>query len=202
MTNTPINIILFGPPGAGKGTQAKMIQKEFGLIQLSTGDMLRAEIVKATPLGMKAKMLIDAGELVPDQTMVEMISNRIDAPDCQNGFILDGFPRTIVQAEALDKMLEEKGKSLQAVIQIQVDENELVNRMKTRKQEQIAKGEPVRSDDNEQTLKHRLQIYHSQTLPVLPFYEQKGILRRVDGMQSIDMVSVEMKSVLKQAQAA
>ena len=200
--STPVNIILFGPPGAGKGTQAKMIEKEFGLKQLSTGDMLRAEIASQSSLGRKVKAIMDAGELVPDVTMIELISNRIDHPDCENGFILDGFPRTLGQAQALDNMLVQKGKTLNAVIQIKVDESELVNRLKSRIQEQISNGEPVRSDDNERTLKHRLQIYHNQTLPVLPYYEEKGLLRRVDGMQSIDMVSVEIKSILKNTKAA
>ena len=201
MTN-PINIVLFGPPGAGKGTQAKIIEKEFGLKQLSTGDMLRAEISNGTPLGLQVRALMDAGELVPDHTMIEMIANRIDHDDCVNGFILDGFPRTLGQAQALDTMLTEKSKTLHAVVQIKIDDNELVNRLKSRVQDQINKGEPVRKDDNELTLKHRLKIYNSQTMPVLPYYEDKGLLRRVDGMQTIDMVSVDMKNILKQAQSA
>lgn len=200
--STSVNIILFGPPGAGKGTQAKMIEKEFGLKQLSTGDMLRAEIASQSSLGNKVKEIIDAGELVPDVTMIELISNRIDHPDCENGFILDGFPRTLGQAQALDNMLVQKGKTLDAVIQIKVDEDELINRLNSRIQQQKDRGEPVRSDDNEETLKNRLQVYHDQTMPVLPHYKEKGVLHEVDGMQSIDDVSADIKNILTRAKAA
>lgn len=191
-----LNIVLFGPPGAGKGTQADFIVKHYGLKHLSTGDMLRAEIESKTSLGSKVKTLLDAGELVPDNTMIDLIAKRIEEPDCQNGFILDGFPRTINQAGALDRVLEEKDKELDAVIQIQIDESELLKRLKTRIQEQIEKGEPIRSDDNEHTLKNRVQVYRKQTAPVLPYYEEKSVLKTVDGMQEIDKVSEDIKEIL------
>lgn len=197
-----LDIILFGPPGAGKGTQAKFIENEFQIKQLSTGDMLRAEIARKTSLGQRVKSILDSGELVPDSIMIDLIAKRIDEPDCQNGFILDGFPRTVGQATALDEMLENKGRALDAVIQIDVDESELVNRLNTRVQQQIDKGEPVRSDDNQQTLKNRLQVYKKQTAPVLPHYEEKGLLKKIDGMQPIEDVSTQIKDILQHAKAA
>lgn len=197
-----LDIILFGPPGAGKGTQAKFIENEFQIKQLSTGDMLRSEIAKKSSLGMRVKSILDSGELVPDSIMIDLISNRIDEPDCQNGFILDGFPRTVGQATALDDMLADKGRELNVVIQIDVEEKELVNRLKSRVQEQIGKGEPVRSDDNEQTLKNRLHVYRKQTAPVLPHYEEQGLLKKVDGMQPIGEVSHQIKDILQHAKAA
>ena len=197
-----LDIILFGPPGAGKGTQAKFIENEFQIKQLSTGDMLRSEIAKKSSLGQRVKSILDSGELVPDSIMVDLIANRIDEADCQNGFILDGFPRTVGQATALDQMLADKGRKLNAVIQIDVDEKELVNRLKSRIQEQINKGEPVRSDDNEQVMKNRLQVYRKQTAPVLPHYEEQGLLKKVDGMQSIEEVSTQVSDILMQAKAA
>lgn len=202
MTQKPINLILFGPPGAGKGTQSQYIEREFGLKQLSTGDMLRAEIAAQSPLGQKVKALMDAGELVSDDIMIEMISNRIDQKDCENGFILDGFPRTLVQAKGLDDMLLHKGKSMSVVIRIEVDESELVNRLNSRVQGQIDKGEAVRPDDNEQTLRNRLNVYKEQTLPVLPYYQEKNLLKSVDGMQAIDVVSQQITEILSAAKAA
>lgn len=192
-----MHLILIGPPGAGKGTQAKILEQEFGLKQLSTGDMLRAEIAAGSDLGKKAKAIMDAGNLVSDEIMVDMIANRIEQADCAKGVIFDGFPRTVDQAEALDAMLADKGKPLNVVIQMVVDEEELVNRLKTRIQQTIDAGQPVRADDNEETFRNRLQVYRNQTAPILPYYESAGLLKKVDGMQPIDFVSREIKALVK-----
>ena len=189
-----MNIILLGPPGAGKGTQAKRIEENHTVVQLSTGEMLRAAVASGSELGQQAKQIMDAGQLMPDALMVEMISDRIEAPDCGNGFILDGFPRTLGQAEALDRMLEQKGLRLDAVVEIKVDDKALVERIETRIKES---GEgSARSDDNVETLKKRLDVYHAQTAPILPYYAQRGILKSVDGMASIDEVTDQIESIL------
>lgn len=187
-----MNIILMGAPGAGKGTQAKILEDTRGLKQLSTGDMLRAEIAAETGLGMKVKAIMDAGSLVSDEIVIEMISHRIDQPDCSKGFILDGFPRTVAQAEALDKMLHEKGKDLNAVIQIAVDEEALLERIHKRAQESGG----ARADDNEETLKKRLDAYRAQTSPILPYYESHGMLKTVDGMADIETVTKQIAAIL------
>lgn len=187
-----MNIILLGPPGAGKGTQAKILEDQRGMKQLSTGDMLRAEVAAGTPLGLQAKGIMDAGGLVSDDIMIGMISNRIDQPDCKNGFILDGFPRTVAQAEALDKMLAAKGKDLDAVVQLVVDETILIDRIRKR----AAESSTVRADDNEETLKGRLDVYRNQTAPILPYYEGKGLLQKVDGMAPIERVTSEIADIL------
>ncbi len=192
-----MNLILIGPPGAGKGTQAQILEAEYGLKQLSTGDMLRAQIAAGTELGKKAKEVMDAGNLVPDDVMIGMIADCIDAPECAKGVIFDGFPRTVEQAKALDKMLAEKGKPLHVVIQFVVDEEELVNRLQTRIQQTIDAGKELRGDDNVETFKKRLGVYRDQTAPILPYYEQTGLLRKVDGMQPIDFVTTEIKALLK-----
>lgn len=192
-----MHLILIGPPGAGKGTQAKILEQEYGLKQLSTGDMLRAEIAAGTDLGKKAKAVIDKGELVSDNIMVDMIAARIEQPDCAKGVIFDGFPRTVDQAEALDAMLEDKGKPIDAVIEFVVDEEALVERLRTRIQQTIDAGQPVRGDDNEETLRNRLKVYRNQTAPILPYYESTGLLKKVDGMQPIDFVTAEIKGILK-----
>jgi len=189
-----MNLILLGPPGAGKGTQAKRLEERHGVKQLSTGDMLRAEIAEGTALGSEAKKLIDAGQLVPDGIMIEMISNRIAQPDCRNGFILDGFPRTVPQAEALDRMLAEKGLALDAVIEIKVDEEVLFGRIENRARETAGN---VRSDDNADVLRKRLAVYHEQTAPILPYYRDKGVLQTVDGMQDIEEVTRQIETILK-----
>ncbi len=188
-----MNIILLGPPGAGKGTQAKRIEGNHGLVQLSTGEMLRAAVASGSELGAKAKGIMDAGQLMPDDLMVQMISERIDQPDCAKGFILDGFPRTTAQAEALDRMLEDKGLKMDAVIELKVDEAVLVARIETRISES---PEGARSDDNVETLKRRLEVYHAQTAPILPYYRNKGVLKTVDGMAGIDDVADEVEALL------
>ena len=187
------NIILLGPPGAGKGTQAKILEDGKGLKQLSTGDMLRAEIAASSPLGVKVKGIMDGGGLVSDDIMIEMISNRIDQDDCKNGFILDGFPRTVPQAKALDEMLSSKGKDLDAVIQLVVDENALLARIEKRAAETV--GGP-RADDNADALKKRLSVYNEQTAPILPYYEGKEILQKVDGMAPVGDVSAQIAKLL------
>ncbi len=191
-----MNIILFGPPGAGKGTQAQLLQERHGLVQLSTGDMLRAAVAAGTELGRKAKSIMDAGNLVDDGLMIAIISDRIDQPDCANGFILDGFPRTIPQAEGLDRMLAEKSLKLDRVIEIEVDDQALFARIEGRAQETASAGQQ-RADDNAETLKKRLAVYHEQTAPVLPYYENKGMLKKVDGMSDIEEVSRQIEAILQ-----
>lgn len=187
-----MNIILFGPPGAGKGTQAEKLVTERGMVQLSTGDMLRAAIAAGTELGMRAKEIIDRGDLVSDDIMVGMINDRMSQDDCQSGVILDGFPRTVAQAEALDAMFAEKEINLAHVIEIKVDEDALFARIEKRASE--TGGE--RSDDNAEVLAKRLKVYHDNTAPVLPYYEGKGLLKTVDGMNSIEDVAHEISNIL------
>ena len=189
-----MNIILLGPPGAGKGTQAKVLVDNHGVVQLSTGDMLRAAVASGSELGQQAKAVMDAGKLMPDEIMVEIISARIAEPDCANGFILDGFPRTTAQADALDKMFEEKGLPLDHVIEIAVNDAVLIDRINARVAE--TPEAERRDDDNAETLKHRLDVYHEQTAPILPYYEARGMLKRVDGMQSIDEVSKQIGAII------
>jgi adenylate kinase len=188
-----MNVILFGPPGAGKGTQAQMLVSEFGMVQLSTGDMLRAAIAAESELGLKAKSIMDAGQLVSDDIMIGMISERMDAPDCANGVILDGFPRTVAQAEALDQMFAEKHITLDSVIEIAVDETALFARIENR----AAETGGSRSDDNAEVLAERLKVYHANTAPILPYYRNQNKLVSIDGMQSIDKVSEDIRSVMQ-----
>ena len=187
-----MNIILFGPPGAGKGTQAQMLVDERGMVQLSTGDMLRSAIAAGTELGMKAKQIMDAGQLVSDDIMIGMIRERMAQDDCANGVILDGFPRTVAQAEALDAMLDAQGINLGQVIEIQVDEQALFARIEKRATETGT----VRSDDNADVLAQRLKVYHKNTAPVLPYYRDKGQLACVDGMKTVDEVSEAIRQYL------
>ena len=189
-----MNIILLGPPGAGKGTQAKILQKAYGIIQLSTGDMLRSSVASGSKLGQQAKAVMDSGNLMPDDIMTQIISQRIEQTDCINGFILDGFPRPTEQALALEDMLESSDKVLDFVIEIVVDDEILVDRIKSRVEEMSQ--EDRRSDDNVETLRKRLGIYHEQTAPILPFYRERGMLNQVDGMMSITEVSNKIKQIV------
>ena len=216
-----MNLILLGPPGAGKGTQAQRIQDRHGAVQLSTGDMLRAAVAAGTELGKRAKSIMEAGKLVPDDIMVRLIAERISQPDTRKGFILDGFPRTIAQAEALDKMLESKGLKLDAVIEMKVDDQILTRRItgryscakcgtvyhdettKPRKAGVCDKCGSTeftrRKDDNAATVKARLEAYHAQTAPLLPYYRTRGVLKSVDGMAPIDAVADQLEALLKAA---
>lgn len=188
-----MRLILLGPPGAGKGTQAQKLVERHGIVQLSTGDMLRAAVKAETPIGLEAKAIMDRGELVPDSVVVEIVSERLDEPDCARGFILDGFPRTVPQAEALEKLLETKSLQLDAVVELVVDEDALLDRVKKRVAES---GENVRSDDNAEALKKRLDVYRAQTAPLAEFYRQKGLLKQINGMAPIDEVATEIDGVL------
>lgn len=188
-----MKLILLGPPGAGKGTQARRLEESRGLRQLSTGDMLRGEIASGSSLGRQAKAVMDAGHLVSDDIMIALIAHRIDQPDCARGFILDGFPRTVAQAEGLDGMLAAKGMHLDHVIELTVDEAILLDRIRTRVAES---GGSVRADDNEEVLKNRLEVYRRQTAPIIPYYRDRGMLKTVDGMQPIDAVSTDIEAIL------
>ncbi|QQP88314.1 adenylate kinase [Skermanella sp. TT6] len=214
-----MNLILLGPPGAGKGTQAKRLEDRHGLVQLSTGDMLRAVVASGAPLGQQAKEIMAAGKLMPDELMIEMIADRISQPDCAAGFILDGFPRTVPQAEALDRMLEEKGLKLDHVIEMKVDDAALVERITGRYtcskcgrgyhdtfQKPAVEGVcdacgstefSRRADDNAETVTTRLAAYHKQTAPILPYYQARGVLEAVDGMADIDEVTGQIEALLK-----
>jgi adenylate kinase len=193
-----MRIILLGPPGAGKGTQAVRIVERFGIPQLSTGDMLRAAVAAGTPVGLKAKAMMDRGDLVPDEVVVGIIADRIEEPDARNGFILDGFPRTVAQAEALEAMLRRKGQTLDAVLEFKVDEDKLVSRIAKRAEETAARGEPVRKDDNPEVFKTRLAAYRAQTAPLSAYFASKGVLRAVDGMQPIDHVTETVFATLQE----
>ena len=191
-----MRLILLGPPGAGKGTQAQRLVAKYGIIQLSTGDMLRAAVKAGTPVGQQVEKIMAGGGICPDELVVSIIGQRIDAPDAQNGFILDGFPRTEPQAEALDRILEQKGLHLDAVIELQVDEAALIRRIETRVAEMKAKGEKLRDDDNPDVLHRRLGHYRELTAPLIAYYRQHGTLRSVNGMAPIDDVTAAIDQVL------
>jgi adenylate kinase len=191
-----MRLILLGPPGAGKGTQAQRLVNQHQIVQLSTGDMLRAAVAAQTPVGRKAKDIMARGELVPDAVVVAIVSDRIDQPDAKNGFILDGFPRTVPQAKALDAMLADKGLKLDRVIALKVDENALLGRIKKRAAETLARGETIRTDDNPEALRKRLTGYHAQTAPLAAYYAQKGKLSTVDGMAAIPEVAAAIDKIL------
>ncbi|MBO0736036.1 MAG: adenylate kinase [Alphaproteobacteria bacterium] len=219
-----MNIILLGPPGSGKGTQAKRIEQRHGIVQLSTGDMLRATAASGTEFGTRVKAIMDSGQLVPDDTIIEMINDRIAQPDCRRGFILDGFPRTVPQAEALDAMLARHGLKLDHVILLDVDAATLVDRLSGRftcnrcgasyherynqpRREGICDvcGSPEfvrRADDRPEAVTARFEVYRRQTEPILPYYTERGILRRVDGVADIDAVTAEIESVLSSASSS
>jgi adenylate kinase len=191
-----MRLIVLGPPGAGKGTQATRIVERYGIPQLSTGDMLRAAVKAGTPVGLKAKDIMALGGLVPDEVVVGIIADRIKEADAQKGFILDGFPRTVGQASALKTMLEMQGLKLNSVIELKVDEAVLLARVEKRVSEMTARGEPVRADDNAESMKIRLKAYREQTAPVSNYYETQGLLKTLDGMQPIDIVSAEITKIL------
>ena len=209
-----MKLVLLGPPGAGKGTQAQRLKERYGLAHLSTGDMLRGAVAAGTAVGREAKAIMDAGRLVPDDVINRLVDERIDEPDSAAGFILDGFPRTVVQAEALDAMLAKRGATLDGVIELQVDDEALVDRISGRfacarcgagyhdRFQPTARPEVCdacgsrefvrREDDNPETVRARLEAYHAQTAPLLPYYRERGLLRPVDGMAEIDQVSDEI----------
>lgn len=192
-----MRLILLGPPGAGKGTQAQRLVEKYGIVQLSTGDMLRAAVAAETPIGLKAKDIMASGGLVSDEIVVGIISDRIEQPDARNGFILDGFPRTVPQAEALDRLLKEKGLKLDAVIELRVNEAVLLQRVETRIAQMQARGEAVRADDNAEALAKRLEAYRAQTEPLVHHYSDKRALATVDGMASIDEVTAQIGRILE-----
>ena len=213
-----MNLIMLGPPGAGKGTQAKMLVEKLGIPQISTGDMLRAAVAEGTELGKKAKEYMDKGQLVPDEVVIGIVKERLSKPDCEKGFILDGFPRTVPQAEALDKILEEMGKRIDYVINIVVPDEEILKRLTGRrtckkcgamyhviynppKQEGVCDkcgGELYqRDDDKEETIKNRLKVYAEQTAPLVDYYRKKGVLVDIDGTKSINEIFEEILKALK-----
>jgi len=191
-----MRLILLGPPGAGKGTQAQRLVEKHGIVQLSTGDMLRAAVRDRTPVGVQAKAIMDRGDLVPDEVVVAIVADRISQPDAARGFILDGFPRTTGQADALEKMLNDKGLRLNSVIELQVDPEVLIARVENRVREMQARGEQPRADDNAETMKKRIVAFKEQTAPLVAYYRDKGLLRTVDGMASIEDVAAAIDAAL------
>ncbi len=197
-----MRLVLLGPPGAGKGTQGDRLIERHGIVRLSTGDMLRAAVKAGTPVGLKAKDIMARGDLVSDDIVIAIIGDRLKESDVQKGFILDGFPRTVAQAEALDKLLAAQGIRLDAVVELKVDEGALLKRIETRIAEMTARGETVRADDNPEALKKRLDAYRSQTAPLSAYYKAKGSLLEIDGMAPIPEVEKAIDSGLKARKAA
>jgi len=191
-----MRLILLGPPGAGKGTQAQRLIHKYGIVQLSTGEMLRAAVAAGTPIGLQAKDIMASGALVPDELVIGIISDRLDQPDMRNGFILDGFPRTVPQAEALDELLKKKHIKLDAVVELRVNESALLNRVETRVAEMLARGEEVRIDDTPEVLSKRLASYRSLTEPLIHYYSERRKLLTVDGMMTIEHVTREINRIL------
>lgn len=194
-----MRLILLGPPGAGKGTQAQILVEQLGIPQLSTGDILRAAVKAETEVGKRAKAVMDAGDLVSDEIVNAIIAERIDQPDCAKGFILDGYPRTLVQADAVEAMLAERGTSLDAVIELVVDDKVLVNRILKRAEETKAAGQAVRRDDNPEVFEERIREYYKKTAPLIGYYYAKGQLRSVDGMAPVRQVQEAIADILEPA---
>jgi adenylate kinase len=191
-----LNLVLFGPPGAGKGTQAKLLTEERGLPQLSTGDMLRAAIAAGTELGRNAKAIMDRGDLVSDEIVVGIIADRLELPDCAAGAVFDGFPRTIAQAEALDRLLESRSKKIDMAIELKVNDEALIRRSEMRVQEMRLAGQTPRADDTPETLRNRLEIYYKNTAPLIAYYANQGKLKTVDGMAPIPEVAKSIAALL------
>ncbi|MCK2055350.1 adenylate kinase [Methylobacterium sp. 37f] len=196
-----MRIILLGPPGAGKGTQSERIVARYGIPQLSTGDMLRAAVSAGTPVGLQAKSVMESGGLVSDAIVVGIVADRIEEADAKRGFILDGFPRTVEQASALDAMLSQKGIALDTVIEFAVDENALVGRIARRAEETAARGQPVRKDDTPEVFKTRLDAYRKQTAPLSDYYAGTGLLQTIDGMKAVDAVTEDLVAILDRQSA-
>jgi len=192
-----MRLILLGPPGAGKGTQAQRLVAKYGIVQLSTGEMLRSAVKAGTPIGRQAQEIMASGALVPDDVVVRIVADRIAQPDARNGFILDGFPRTVPQAAALDRMLADRGLALDAVIELRVDEAALIRRIESRIAQTKARGETLRDDDNPDVLRRRLAAYREQTEPLIGYYRLQKMLRSVDGMAPIPRVAAQIEQVLK-----
>jgi adenylate kinase len=197
-----MRLVLLGPPGAGKGTQGDRLIERHGITRLSTGDMLRAAVKAETPVGLKAKDIMARGDLVSDEIVIAIIDDRLNEPDVKKGFILDGFPRSVSQAEALDRLLAEKGIKLDAVVELKVDEQALLKRIETRIAEMTARGEALRADDNPEVLKNRLGVYRTQTAPLSAYYAKQGTLLEVDGMAPIPAVEKAIDEGLKARKAA
>lgn len=195
-------LMLLGPPGAGKGTQSQQISEKLGIPQLSTGDMLRAAVKAESPVGLKAKQVMASGGLVSDEIVIGIIADRISEADCSKGFILDGFPRTLAQADALDKLLKSKGRKIDCVIELKVDDGKLVDRIENRARETLAAGGTVRADDNAEALKTRLMAYYRETAPIIGYYFAHGLLKSIDGMAPIAEVSQQIDEILNKYQVA
>ena len=196
-----MRLILLGPPGAGKGTQAQRLVEKYGIPQLSTGDMLRAAVKSETEVGKRAKAVMDSGQLVSDEIVNQIVSERVDEPDARRGFILDGYPRTVPQAKALTEMLAQKGQRLDAVIELKVDESALLRRMESRVAQTLAAGGQVRADDNPESFKKRLDEYRVKTAPLSSYYAGTGELKQIDGMADMDSVTAAIEAIVAGAAA-